>query len=233
MKTAVLSLVALTCSCANAFTVSTASLRTHARGHTSTAASSTSLRMGWSLKEADFIPSEEWLGDYLGDKGLRYRMDKTAKEVEEEGDYTLLEKLFGQTSNNAERMKLKAEVLAKADIPTNPSLYKEWTAKYGYGRFFPVYVDKSGLSDDSPAPAPKAPKAKPAAKLPFFKAKAAPAAKKPAVKAAPKAAPKAVKAAPKAAPKPAPKKAAPKPAPKKVAAPAKPMGNINNLPKAL
>lgn len=38
------------------------------------------------------------------------------------GDYTLLEKLFGQTSNNAERMKLKEEVLAKADIPTNPSL---------------------------------------------------------------------------------------------------------------
>lgn len=38
------------------------------------------------------------------------------------GDYTLLEKLFGQTSNNAERMKLKQEVLDKANIPTNPSL---------------------------------------------------------------------------------------------------------------
>ena len=38
------------------------------------------------------------------------------------GDYTLLEKIFGQTSNNKERMKLKAEVLAKANIPTNPSL---------------------------------------------------------------------------------------------------------------
>lgn len=38
------------------------------------------------------------------------------------GDYTLLEKLFGQTSNNAERMKLKQEVLDKANIPTNPEL---------------------------------------------------------------------------------------------------------------
>lgn len=47
------------------------------------------------------------------------------------GDYTLVEKLFGQTSNNAERMKLKAEVLAKADIPTNPSLVSIGTA----GRF--------------------------------------------------------------------------------------------------
>lgn len=38
------------------------------------------------------------------------------------GDYTLLEKIFGQTSNNKERMKLKAEVLAKANTPTDPSL---------------------------------------------------------------------------------------------------------------
>ena len=37
------------------------------------------------------------------------------------------------------------------------SQYKQWTAKYGYGRFFPVYVDKSGLSDDT-APAAKASK---------------------------------------------------------------------------
>lgn len=43
--------------------------------------------MGWSLKEADFIPSEEWLGEYLGEQGLRYRMDKTPKEVEEEGEF--------------------------------------------------------------------------------------------------------------------------------------------------
>lgn len=42
--------------------------------------------MGWSLKEADFIPSEEWLGEYMGEQGLRYRMDKTPKEVEEEGE---------------------------------------------------------------------------------------------------------------------------------------------------
>ncbi len=42
--------------------------------------------------------------------------------VRRAGDYTLLEKIFGQTSNNKERMKLKEEVLAKANIPTNPSL---------------------------------------------------------------------------------------------------------------
>lgn len=42
--------------------------------------------MAWSLKEADFIPSEEWLGEYMGEQGLRYRMDKTQKEVEEEGE---------------------------------------------------------------------------------------------------------------------------------------------------
>lgn len=45
--------------------------------------------MGWSLKEADFIPSEEWLGEYMGEQGLRYRMDKTPKEVEEEGELVL------------------------------------------------------------------------------------------------------------------------------------------------
>lgn len=62
------------------------SFRTQARGRTSTSPSTTSLRMGWSLKEADFIPSEEWLGEYMGEQGLRYRMDKTPKEVEEEGE---------------------------------------------------------------------------------------------------------------------------------------------------
>ena len=36
------------------------------------------------------------------------------------GDYSLLEKLFGQTSNNKAQMDLKAQVLAKANIPTNP-----------------------------------------------------------------------------------------------------------------
>lgn len=60
--------------------------RTQARGRTSPAVSRTSLQMGWSLKEADFIPSEEWLGEYMSKQGLRYRMDKTEKEVEEEGE---------------------------------------------------------------------------------------------------------------------------------------------------
>lgn len=43
--------------------------------------------MGWSLKEADFIPSEEWLGEYLGKQGLRYRMDKTEEEIAKEGEF--------------------------------------------------------------------------------------------------------------------------------------------------
>lgn len=60
--------------------------RPQAHGRTSAAPSRTSLQMGWSLKEADFIPSEEWLGEYMGEQGLRYRMDKTEKEVAEEGE---------------------------------------------------------------------------------------------------------------------------------------------------
>lgn len=48
------------------------------------AASSTSLRMGF-LKEADFVPSEEWLGEYMGQQGLRYALNKTPDEVEKEG----------------------------------------------------------------------------------------------------------------------------------------------------
>eukprot|EP00904_Undaria_pinnatifida_P006081 jgi/Undpi1/2602/HiC_scaffold_13.g05981.m1 len=227
MKTAALSLVALTCSCVDAFTVSTTALRPQANARATVAASSTPLRMGL-LKEGDFIPSEEWLGEYMGQQGLRYALNKTPEEVKKEGDYTLLEKLFGQTSNNKARMDLKAEVLAKANIPTNPSLYKSWTAKYGYGRFFPVYVDKSGNPDGAPAePVAKAvshskPAAAPAAKKgPVAAAKKGPvaAAKKGPVVAAKKAAPAKVAA------KPAPKKQAPK----KVA----PQGNISNLPKAL
>ena len=41
------------------------------------------------------------------------------------------------------------------DRAAPPQQYKTWTEKYGYGRFFPVYVDKSGFADDD-SPAPKA-----------------------------------------------------------------------------
>lgn len=57
-----------------------------------------------------------------------HRCALSCRRCRDAGDYTLLEKLFGQTSNNAERMKLKAEVLAKADIPTNPSLVSTYLA---------------------------------------------------------------------------------------------------------
>ena len=42
--------------------------------------------------------------------------------------------------------------------------YKSWTAKYGYGRFFPVYVDKSGNPDGAPAE----PVAKAVSQVAFF-----------------------------------------------------------------
>lgn len=38
------------------------------------------------LKEADFIPSEEWLGEYMGQQGLRYALNKTPEEVDTEGE---------------------------------------------------------------------------------------------------------------------------------------------------
>jgi hypothetical protein len=44
------------------------------------------------------------LGKYLSEQGLRYRMDKTEQEIATEGDYSLFEKLFGQTSNNPAKM---------------------------------------------------------------------------------------------------------------------------------
>lgn len=37
------------------------------------------------LSEDDFIPSEEWLGEYMGQQGLRYALNKTPKEIETEG----------------------------------------------------------------------------------------------------------------------------------------------------
>ena len=37
------------------------------------------------LKEADFIPSEEWFGEYMGQQGLRYALNKTPDEVKSEG----------------------------------------------------------------------------------------------------------------------------------------------------
>ena len=37
------------------------------------------------LSEDDFIPSEEWLGEYMGEQGLRYALNKTPKEIESEG----------------------------------------------------------------------------------------------------------------------------------------------------
>lgn len=36
-------------------------------------------------REEGFIPSETWFGEYMGEQGLRYALNKTPKEVETEG----------------------------------------------------------------------------------------------------------------------------------------------------
>ncbi|CAM9613028.1 unnamed protein product, partial [Choristocarpus tenellus] len=112
--------------------------------------------MRMALSEDDFIPSERWMGEYMAQFGLRYALNKTPEEVATEGDYSLLEKLFGQTSNNKARMDLKKVVIEKSKKPDNPDRFATWLAKYGYGRYFPAYVDKSGSSAPASSTAPVA-----------------------------------------------------------------------------
>uniref|UniRef100_A0A7S2V2P5 PS II complex 12 kDa extrinsic protein n=1 Tax=Fibrocapsa japonica TaxID=94617 RepID=A0A7S2V2P5_9STRA len=112
-------------------------------------ARSTSLNMGGASvggSDEEFVPSETWLADYLGENGLRYAMNKTPQELETEGDYPLLDRLFGQTSNNGARLELKKVARAKANSLTaeQEEEKQSWLSKFGYGRFFPAYVDKSG-----------------------------------------------------------------------------------------
>lgn len=45
--------------------------------------SATSLQM--ALKPEDFVPSEEWMMQYLGQDGIRYNMGKTPDEIKTEG----------------------------------------------------------------------------------------------------------------------------------------------------
>ena len=37
-------------------------------------------------REDGFIPSEEWFGEYMGELGLRYALNKTPQEVATEGE---------------------------------------------------------------------------------------------------------------------------------------------------
>jgi hypothetical protein len=94
--------------------------------------------------------TEVSLREYLGSQGLRYNLNKTDKEIESEGDYSILDKVFGPTSNNAARLALKKEVRVKASTPSPSQIQvaTEWLTKYGYSRFFPAYMDKSQESAD-------------------------------------------------------------------------------------
>ena len=96
-------------------------------------------------------------------------MAKSDAEIAKEGDYSLFDKIFGQTSNNAAMKKLKAEAREKAQKVLYTEEAKTWLSKYGYPRAFPAYIDRSGEGDSAPAaaaaPAPKA--AAPAKKASF------------------------------------------------------------------
>lgn len=66
------------------------------------------------------VPSTLYFGSVVTSKKKKKKLVRFV--VIFSGDYTLLEKLFGQTSNNKARMDLKKQVLAKADIPTDPEM---------------------------------------------------------------------------------------------------------------
>lgn len=51
------------------------------------ARSASCVTMAGSLKEEDFVPSERWLGEYMGQQGLRYALNKTPDEIKKEGEY--------------------------------------------------------------------------------------------------------------------------------------------------
>ena len=81
------------------------------------------------------------------------------------GDYGLLEKMFGATSNNEARLaarqygrNLKIDEYDAKKAEEN----KEWIAKYGYKRWGTSYMDKANLEAEQGVAAAK-PAAKPAA----------------------------------------------------------------------
>lgn len=99
------------------------------------------------LSADDFVPSETWMREYFGQDGLRYNLNKADAEIEKEGDYNIFEAIFGATSNNAAKMKLKAEARKKAKVYSNEQESQFWLQKYGHPRFYPAYVDKSGENE--------------------------------------------------------------------------------------
>eukprot|EP00611_Tribonema_gayanum_P005702 TRINITY_DN14918_c0_g1_i1.p1 TRINITY_DN14918_c0_g1~~TRINITY_DN14918_c0_g1_i1.p1 ORF type:complete len:227 (-),score=63.25 TRINITY_DN14918_c0_g1_i1:28-708(-) len=112
--------------------------------------------MKMALRPDDFVPSELFMQQYLGQDGIRYSMGKTPQEIETEGDYGFFEAIFGQTSNNAAKKELKKQARESAKKVLYTERAKEWLVKYGYPRAFPAYVDISGEDPAESAPVVKA-----------------------------------------------------------------------------
>jgi len=76
------------------------------------------------------------------------------------GDFNLWEKIWGGTSNNADRAAARAGFRQITTIdqydPKKAKESKEWLAKYGYKRYYLPYLDKSAEGQVEPAAAPKA-----------------------------------------------------------------------------
>mmetsp|Transcript_8381 Transcript_8381/g.14084 ORF Transcript_8381/g.14084 Transcript_8381/m.14084 type:complete len:207 (-) Transcript_8381:429-1049(-) len=92
--------------------------------------SSSTRSRGTALFGAPEVLTETTLRSYLGEQGLRYAMNKTDKEINEEGDYDLFERVFGQTSNNAVRRELLERLSSglqpkKATDPAQPPVLTE------------------------------------------------------------------------------------------------------------
>lgn len=94
------------------------------------------------------IGSEYNIEEYLGQDGWRYRMAKTEDEINEEGDYTFFQRMFGATSNNKVRLAAREDARQNYQVDSDKqALNNEWVMKYGYKRFYPSYLDKAALSD--------------------------------------------------------------------------------------
>mmetsp|Transcript_718 Transcript_718/g.952 ORF Transcript_718/g.952 Transcript_718/m.952 type:complete len:222 (-) Transcript_718:69-734(-) len=111
--------------------------------------------------EDDFIPSERWYQEYLGQEGIRYSMGKTPQEIEKEGDYNIFQAMFGQTSNNEKKKELKQEARIAAYKNKDKERSDFWLQRYGYPRFFPAYIDRSGEDETDNVTTPPTPVAAP------------------------------------------------------------------------
>jgi len=121
--------------------------------------------------ESPEVLSEINLRNYLGDKGLRFKLTKTDAELEAEGGEAVRPKMklgpfqlfsptwsagpmealgFTATSNNAARRQEKAKAIAKtlALKEKYADVQKQWLSKYGYKRFVGDWFYADQLSSD-------------------------------------------------------------------------------------